>query len=668
MKKLFTLAAVALTALSMKADLYIMGDGSDLSWTDFPGKVVKLGADGYYTAEFTSLNSFKISNTEGTNWDGFNAGAYQVASGSFGDQVYSANGQTLNLTKNSADNIETPWNGVYTLRVDQNFQTINLKTTTPKPTTAPDAFILGNMNSWSPNDAWKFDVKTEGNNYVYTLNCQISAGVTFKIGGRNATNGNADWGGAINYTTGGSVSDFTGTPLRVNYNSGSDMSLTKAFSGTITLTIPTTPKQSGTISFLEGGSFSYPDQIYVIGNINGSAFAPNVGTALSSTGEGTYSGSTTITGADGTPFGYFHFSEKLATNSTDWEGLGTRYFAPEPDCEVTLGESYTLQSSADQSFKIGAGNYTFTVDLVNSTVVVTAGGGGDDVDPNPNPNPNPNPGDVKTIYVVGNGQGMTWDLPGQAYELGEDGNFTFTITGGSQFKFSINNATAWDGDGQFDAGAYATGNTSFTNAVLNPEGETLSLQNWGQNQELPWDGDYRIVIAGDISTMTVYAITPAPEGPATVYIRGDMNDWMALETWEMSYDETDGSYFFTCSGDTKILAGQAFKFADSNWGIVNYGNGNMSIDVDAVYGVDEVLMKGGENMALASDFEGTIRLTLNDSDAVATFTSTTDGVAEVEAAAEGEAVYYNLQGVRVLNPERGVYVRVLNGKAEKVVL
>lgn len=35
---------------------------------------------------------------------------------------------------------------------------------------------------------------------------------------------------------------------------------------------------------------------------------------------------------------------------------------------------------------------------------------------------------------------------------------------------------------------------------------------------------------------------------------------------------------------------------------------------------------------------------------------------------EGEAVYYNLQGVRVANPANGVYIRVMGGKASKVIL
>lgn len=44
----------------------------------------------------------------------------------------------------------------------------------------------------------------------------------------------------------------------------------------------------------------------------------------------------------------------------------------------------------------------------------------------------------------------------------------------------------------------------------------------------------------------------------------------------------------------------------------------------------------------------------------------TTGVGTVETAAAAE--YYNLQGVRVLNPAEGLYIRVQNGKAVKVLL
>lgn len=42
-------------------------------------------------------------------------------------------------------------------------------------------------------------------------------------------------------------------------------------------------------------------------------------------------------------------------------------------------------------------------------------------------------------------------------------------------------------------------------------------------------------------------------------------------------------------------------------------------------------------------------------------------VETIEIANDGEAVYYNLQGVKVNNPERGIYIMVKDGKAIKVV-
>ncbi len=42
------------------------------------------------------------------------------------------------------------------------------------------------------------------------------------------------------------------------------------------------------------------------------------------------------------------------------------------------------------------------------------------------------------------------------------------------------------------------------------------------------------------------------------------------------------------------------------------------------------------------------------------------GVEEIALEEEGEATYYTLQGVKVANPEKGIYVKVVNGKSSKV--
>lgn len=46
---------------------------------------------------------------------------------------------------------------------------------------------------------------------------------------------------------------------------------------------------------------------------------------------------------------------------------------------------------------------------------------------------------------------------------------------------------------------------------------------------------------------------------------------------------------------------------------------------------------------------------------------TPSGVSEIVEESEAEAVYYNLQGVRVNNPEKGLYIRVKGNKSEKVM-
>lgn len=44
------------------------------------------------------------------------------------------------------------------------------------------------------------------------------------------------------------------------------------------------------------------------------------------------------------------------------------------------------------------------------------------------------------------------------------------------------------------------------------------------------------------------------------------------------------------------------------------------------------------------------------------------GVDSIEDVEEGEAVFYNLQGVRVNNPENGIFIKVVNGKSSKVLI
>lgn len=270
-----------------------------------------------------------------------------------------------------------------------------------------------------------------------------------------------------------------------------------------------------------------------------------------------------------------------------------------------------------------------------------------------------------TVYVVGAADGLSWDLPGKAFE-GNNNVYTFELTNASKFKVSTTNTTDWD---SYNATAYATGNTEFTTAVANPGGETLPVEVWGEDQMLPYAGNYVITLDLNNMTMTAASSTPVPTEAPAVYVRGAMNDWSSPDTWKFQYNSADDLYYFICQGETAIAAGVEFKFADANWGSVNYSTDGAIAPSAEGAKYDLVYNKG--NQYLEQDFSGIIYLKVaTPTTSYAIFKSGqfeyVSGVSSIEAE-EGVAVYYNLQGQKVANPDRGIFVKVAGGKAVKVV-
>lgn len=88
---------------------------------------------------------------------------------------------------------------------------------------------------------------------------------------------------------------------------------------------------------------------------------------------------------------------------------------------------------------------------------------------------------------------------------------------------------------------------------------------------------------------------------------------------------------------------------------------------DNVYGSELVI--GGEcSWQLPDDFAGKVKMTVNLNDKTVKFEAETkqDSIEAIEAE-NAEAVYYNLQGVRVANPENGIFIKVAGNKVEKVI-
>lgn len=223
MKKFYTLAAAATMALSMNAQLYLVGtgtvDGVALAWDPATPQVVTASADGY-VFDIASEAGVKMSTAFG-DWTTFNASAL------YGSLSEATIGTPVALT-NSDQDIMFPWQGDWHCVVAADLSTITVTTTTAKPTDPVDVWIKGEMNGWEAFDEWKFQTE---DGVSYSIHCSIPAGVPFKIS-------DAAWSN-INYGVAGGIAlDSQGVWEGTWYYQGENTLLLADFTGTISFTLP----------------------------------------------------------------------------------------------------------------------------------------------------------------------------------------------------------------------------------------------------------------------------------------------------------------------------------------------------------------------------------------------------------------------------------------------
>lgn len=181
-----------------------------------------------------------------------------------------------------------------------------------------------------------------------------------------------------------------------------------------------------------------------------------------------------------------------------------------------------------------------------------------------------------------------------------------------------------------------------------------------------------------------YEKAPAKEGVATNY-PGYLNGRMQEEgEWVVFAENEEKTITITDYQDGTC----DFLLPDLNLATLGLSLGDIVVEgatvtvgedgVSTYYGyVPEMQLLGGAIVA-----EVTLNGTITTADVVnmkidvnwdgvpieCTFTtSKTTGIESIVAPVEGTVEYYNLQGVKVANPENGVFIRVQGGKATKVV-
>ena len=164
-----------------------------------------------------------------------------------------------------------------------------------------------------------------------------------------------------------------------------------------------------------------------------------------------------------------------------------------------------------------------------------------------------------------------------------------------------------------------------------------------------------------------YTFAPAKpfEGPAELYIVGHDNAWDPANPAVLAMTEEAGVYEATLKFDNK-----EFKLSETKGTWDEFNAKAMCIDGDKTVELNTptALYKYADTNCKANVEKGkTYTVTINLNDNTITIKEYV-GVEGIEAEDNAPAVYYNLQGVKVANPENGVYIKVQGNKASKVLV
>ena len=269
-----------------------------------------------------------------------------------------------------------------------------------------------------------------------------------------------------------------------------------------------------------------------------------------------------------------------------------------------------------------------------------------------------------------------------------NGNYTLTVTADGEAPAPtddtwslIGSFSDWSGDvpmTEIEPGVW-----SVTMDELDGEFKFRANNSWelnigaGEYAEIDGDGEYPISFTGNnfsISEATDVTLTldlnhnflsvvgiddPLPK---FIALRGSFSDWEF--EWQFMFMENEkGIYTLFMDG---VDSEWEFKIADQTWS-EQYTTQNTEMVAGEVYPLT-VNDGGSLNMGTATTYmEVTWVLNLNDNTLSFTGEAIDTSVAGIEIA-NGSARYFNLQGAEVQNPTKGLYIRIANGKSEKILV
>ena len=316
----------------------------------------------------------------------------------------------------------------------------------------------------------------------------------------------------------------------------------------------------------------YTGNLYIVGQVNGNAWDPSNGIAMTNVGD---DDTFTLTNAQitdsGDGYGYFSFLSVLGESATLWPANGYRIGAAEDGTLAVIGDNAMGGFNTTGAFKIEPGYYNFNVVLSggeNGLLTITAGEA-----------PEPQ-ADTYTVAGTPNLFGSFWSANDSTNDMtlnAETGLYTWTKS----------NVVFEDVD------------TIEFKVVKNHDWEVAS---WPENNwwyRVAEAGTYDFVItfdpnADDMNKITFTATKQGGEEPETVYtVAGPEavfgSNWNEADTTnDMTLDAETGLYTWTKSNVELTTAGFGFKVVadhswDNSWPNEAFANYDVAVEEAGIY-------------------------------------------------------------------------------------
>lgn len=310
---------------------------------------------------------------------------------------------------------------------------------------------------------------------------------------------------------------------------------------------------------------------------------------------------------------------------------------------MASGQTYTLSTSGMDNCKLtgAATNIDFEFNASNNTLKVTYTTEGGEIDP-------PTPGtDFTGWYFNVQGEFNNWQASGVAFNADGTAAANNLAIGTGLFNIKI-----WNGKEDLFYGV--SGEVSVGEVQLIENGGEMTIAGATEG------GLYNVAFDYNTGIMTLTKVGAIDYTTWYLNVVGDFNEWgTAADFQGVQFNEEGVAIAENLAIGTDSFKVKLYDGAGDIW----RSNGEA-----LAFNTEYVLTGNSDtNMTIEGATADTcVSLKYDAKTNTLTLTNTT-AVEEVEVA-EGEAVYFNLQGVQVANPENGIYVKVVDGKATKVVV